>query len=695
MAPCKFDIVKAREAHRMDPHCLDVKRLLRDKMFARTYGLHAILQQRFHDAIKTTLQPEVIRENFQSVSTYDELITIADYGVDTTVHESFQPNQGYNCPTYPDTIADPTIIVDHLYKLHDSGQFLMLPLDLVRTLCREERLDFNTSPFSITRKSYDPETGDPRGRLVFNFSHNGPNHPDKKLSLASRYGDISPPQIGNICQLIQNAHSIFHSSSNTLIAIRRDIKAAFNHMRYGVRSTLLCAAQVLVGDVMYCVFPSVAVMGDQVVNSCFNQVSRAIDESLSSSLALSTGSSLSISTVATDDIIAIGPPSLMSSVKDEIGLLVGDGRKPGLCSSISAILTDKDLQGECIVILGWLFSIPNKTFCPNSITYAKLVYCMFVVVGTDPKPGQSITVGELMLVGAHAMRAANALIALIDYSRGFLHNTRGSSDPDSVVYLTHRTCEDIRFWRLLLTMAIKDARVLFCRTSSPLFRMHLPTDTALCNRDTRSIDHADVIAYSDACTGSLTEDLPPGLGGYIPGIGYFGIDCEPLRYIATLDGVLAETSINILELLALITTASLTIQLHIQQHGTARGCHFHIFCDNISAIAKARTHRSEHPIYTYLLHLLSYVQLHHGCTVGSSFHPGILNTIADAASRCFRVPNGQYLYNQYLRRLPRYQPSVGCIRGISKILLSSKPNVLLLPVPTLIGLEQVTSTDFL
>jgi hypothetical protein len=133
------------------------------------------------------------------------------------------------------------------------------------------------------------------------------------------------------------------------------------------------------------------------------QVSIAIDETLDAHISGLTGSPLPLSTVATDDIIAVGPPGLIDAVYDKIGLLVADGRQPGLCSSVSAIKPEKDLRGHCIVILGWLFDVPNRMVWPNYLTFAKLVYCMFVLPGSEPRPGQPISVGTLMLMGAHAM----------------------------------------------------------------------------------------------------------------------------------------------------------------------------------------------------------------------------------------------------------------------------------------------------
>ena len=686
MAPCKFNITKARAAHQLDPKCLNANIIISDSKFATEHGLRALLERKFISAEATALQSDVINKQFQSVSSFFHLQSIAVKGVQTSTYPTFTPNQGIDCPTYPDSIADPDILIDLLKKLHDRGQFTILPLSLIQELATNEHLLLHVSPAFIAKKQDDD-----RGRLVFNYSHDGPNHPAKKDLLEAHYGKISPPQLGTICQLIENAHTLYKKSKIPFEAIRRDIAGAFHCMRYSPDSSLLCASQVTINNITYGIISSVALMGDQDVNSCFNQVSIAINESLATSITSFTGSTLPLSTVATDDIIAVGPPSLIDAVHDQIGLLVGDGRQPGLCSSTSAIKQEKDLRGQCIVILGWLFNPHWQTVCPNYLTFAKIVFCIFVLCGRNPKPGQPILVGDLMLIAAHVMRASNVITPMLSFSRSFLANIRGSTDPSATVYLTTRTCSDIMFWRSMLTMAFEDSRVLFCRTSTPLLRMRLPTDTLLESRDTRSIRKADLIAYSDACTGSITDMSSPGLGGYVPGYGWFGNSYEELRYVITSIGTREDTSINILEFLALIITATLTIQLYTKMHGLARGCHFHIYCDNNTAISRARTHRSNHPIYSYLLYLLSYIQLQNGCTVGTSYHPGRLNIVADAASRSFRVTEGVQIYNKYLKHLPQFHPSRPCILGISRILSSLQHNVLQLPAPTPISLVPTTS----
>lgn len=162
-------------------------------------------------------------------------------------------------------------------------------------------------------------------------------------------------------------------------AIRRDIEGLFHHLRYSWESSLSCIGQIVTTDLLYGVMSSVAVMDDQTVNYSFT--------------------SLPLSTVATDDIIAVGPPSFTDSVDNQIGLIGGDGRRSELCSSESAIKPEKDLRGNCIVMLGWLFDVSHLTAWPNYLTFAKLVYCMFVVPEATPLPGDRTSVGDLMLMG--------------------------------------------------------------------------------------------------------------------------------------------------------------------------------------------------------------------------------------------------------------------------------------------------------
>jgi hypothetical protein len=40
-----------------------------------------------------------------------------------------------------------------------------------------------------------------------------------------------------------------------------------------------------------------------------------------------------------------------------MGLIIGDGREPGICSTTSAIQVRKDICEEVLEVLGWLFDV--------------------------------------------------------------------------------------------------------------------------------------------------------------------------------------------------------------------------------------------------------------------------------------------------------------------------------------------------
>jgi hypothetical protein len=518
--------------------------------------------------------------------------------------------------------------------------------------------------------------------------------------LPDKFGKINSPQLGVICQLVENAHVLFPRSRHRLQGLRRDIDGAFHRMLYSIRSSLLCATQILFAGVLYAIFSTVALMGDQDVNYGFNQVTVALAEEVSRFVTVQTGSDLSLSSAYVDDLIAVGDPEFLDLVHDKMGSLVGDGRAPGLCSAVSAINESKDIRGNIFEALGWLFDVPLKSVHPNYLTYAKLVYYFFTAIGEFPFAGQRVSVRILMVMGAHAMRSANVLTALLGHSRSFHHNIRGNCDPSSYVYLNQNTVNDIMLWRALLRLSFSDARVLRAPTYSPLLIMKMSPDEPLSARGERSISRANIWGYSDACTGtggnlqSTSETNFCGVGGYIPGFAWFGERLSELSIMCIGSSESVDTNINILELFALLTTATLAIQ-HLQSLQSSTGCHIHIYCDNMSAISKCRTRRSNHPVYTYLLHLLSLLQLRNRCTVGTSFLKGKDNIVADAASRTFMVPQAALIYSRHLSHLPYHKLSRTSICDIQNQLLTSPRAAFKPHLPKPISLVKSTFLNFL
>jgi hypothetical protein len=344
-------------------------------------------------------------------------------------------------------------------------------------------------------------------------------------------------------------------------------------MRYSPRSSLLCATQVLFQGVLYAIFSTVALMGDQDVNHAFNQVTVALDEKVSRFITEQTRSPLPLSSAYVGDLVASSESYFLDLVHDKMRSLVGDCRAPGLCFAESAINLSKDIRGTLVEALGWLFDVPLKSVHPKYLTFAKLVYYFFTAIGAVPFAGLRVSVRILMVMGDYAMRAANVLTA------GTV-GTAGSGVNSN-----------------------------FC-----------------------------------------------GVGDYIPGFAWFGERLSELSIMCIGSARFTDTNINVLDLFALLTAATLAIE-QLQSMQSSVGCHVHIYCDNVSAISKCRTHRSNHPVYTYLLHLLSLLQLRNRCTIGTSFLKGKENVVADAASRTFLVPRATVIYNRHLAQLPYHRLS--------------------------------------
>lgn len=135
-----------------------------------------------------------------------------------------------------------------------------------------------------------------------------------------------------------------------------------------------------------------------------------------------------------------------------------------------------------------------------------------------------------------------------------------------------------------------------------------------------SIQRATIFGYFDACTGQLQGLLQDMMTHFreLEDIAWFGLHLSAFTSMVSGIDTFSDTNINILKLLALHTTATLAVE-QLQSTQSSSGAHIHIYCDNISAISKYRTQRSNHPVYTYLFHLLVQLQLRNWCTIGTSY----------------------------------------------------------------------------
>jgi len=648
----EFDMPAAVRQVLLNPKTVVLSRIRTDTATARSRGLTAILKEAADTMRAGSLTPHAFIANHPDCTFNGHLAKMADNGVSTAGGPGFVPNDGIGAPTYPDSVADNRVILYLLSKGHAVGRFLILPTELFAELAAAEGLHFHVSPAFVVKKR-DSNTG----RLVINYSHAGPNFDAKPIALTDELGPIKPPQYADICRLLLNAKKVFPGQE--IYGLRRDIDAAYNRLLYDVRSALTCAFSVMVEGKPHIVTPIVCMMGDQQVNFDFDQVSKAIAEVLAVKAHELSFSDLPLTTVATDDIIAIGGKAFIAAISRFIAVTVGSSEAPGLLGT-DAIAVGKDLFGSAIEILGWVFDCRDDTIAPNPLTMAKLLALFFTTLGPKPTAGQRISLPLLQRIASHAIRTANVVTAMLPYSRSFSAATAHCSRR-GYAFLTKSCVHDIFQWRRLLADAVLDMRILTCPVSTPPIRQKLSKGESVAEHQTRAAAAASVFAYSDAATGTSDNGVPM-LGGVTLDDRWFHLTLPPSTNTATdLRGGTIDADINIHEATALTLTAIMGVAKlnkdFPQASSPAARRHLHIYCDNTTAVSLMRTNRAHLPILSLLLCILTHLQVHHKCLITVGHIAGLRNTIADAASRDFAVPNGAEIRQYLLQSASQWTPS--------------------------------------
>jgi hypothetical protein len=647
------------------PRSIDLDMIIADTAKVNEIGLTALFA-----LTSDRLSPYSLKSNSQlfiarypGVSTNPSLARLDVEGLTTEGGPDFVPNNGVDPPHYPPSVADDRVICYNLAKGHKSGKYIILPADVFAAAAAKENLSFHVSPAFIVKKR---ETT--TGRLVIDYSNSGPNFEAKPVQLATVLGPIKPPQYADVCRLLINAKLLFPGQE--IYALRRDVDGAYNRLLYNLKSALLCAFNVSAGGQKFTAIPISCMFGDQQVNFEFDQVSRAIAEVIAVRAHELTLSTLPLTTVCTDDIIAIGSGAFIDAISQFIGETVGTGSMAGLLG-LDAIALAKDLRGTFIEILGWMFDCQSETLAPNAFTTAKLINIFYSSVGQTPYPGQPIPLAQLQRMSAHAIRAADVVTAMLPFSRSFAAATVGVK-PHTNAYLTRTNVHDIMQWRAILSLAVDDVNVLTSPVYAPDIKKRLSPEETDAQRDQRAAAHATLIAYSDAATGTALDGAPM-LGGFIPDHAWFHLTLPPeANSVTDLRQNERRSDINVHEFTALILTAILGVQIITSSpQYLNKNRHLHIWCDNTSAVFRARSNRSHLPIYSLLLTILAYIQVKYQCFITVGHIKGALNIFGDATSRNFQVPRGDEI-RQMLSTLGQWRPSSDLVKLILDGCSSSK-----------------------
>jgi hypothetical protein len=142
-----------------------------------------------------------------------------------------------------------------------------------------------------------------------------------------------------------------------------------------------------------------------------------------------------------------------------------------------------------------------------------------------------------------------------------------------------------------------------------------------------------------------------GIGIVAPGFLWDLFEIEDTTYFS--NGRATPLNNNIFEFVACLTAFVAIAVLNRTKRDARDGLHVHVHTDNTSALAWMRKQRAESVFHTFLLRLMCDLQVLLRASVTISHIPGLVNRHADAASRNFKVPDGESLRQEIEAAAPR------------------------------------------
>ena len=280
-------------------------------------------------------------------------------------------------------------------------------------------------------------------------------------------------------------------------------------------------------------------------------------------------------------------------------------------------------MGQIIDAIGYRADTVNWRIGPSAKAVRKLFHVFFVEFPDTLTAGDRVSVRQLQRVSAYAIRYSATIVPMRPFSMAFSNNFRGASmHKNAKRRLTNATIADLNMWRTILAAVFEKPMWLSVPTAWPI-------ETARCL--TEGSSRADIIVYADA---QVTDG---GLGIYIPNTSWaYAQMCQ-----MTMDdnGRSVPLSNNAAECTADVLAAVAAIEC-VAKNRPIRGAHIHIRTDNESAVAWINRGRAPGSYQNFLMIFVCMLQIELEVLITASHVPGHENTIADAISRRFQVPNG-------------------------------------------------------
>ena len=547
-------------------------------------------------------------------------------GSSVLLHSTFQPSLAL--PPPPSTPGVALAIELLARKDHAAGRCLILPASEAITWATAESLPLHLSYAFIVRK-----TDSPLGRLVIDYSRQGPNHPDKKADLAAEWGSISYPRISDYCATLLAVSQRF--PGQPLLAVKTDFDAWYKHIRVNPYACPLLAYVIYLEDQPHVVIPLTEVFGSQDSNYHSNFGGSCIYAHMRARAWQRFGGD--IGHLYSDDHVAWVPARQAST---EFGAIANIADAAAGAETIQSTKTTIASVVDCI---GARFDATSLEVSPTPTLFLKLICLLFLETPISLKVGNLVSVRWLQRLSSYMILASDFIIPLRAFSRGAAHNTAGRENRRSVP-LEANTFIDLLFWRAVLTYSCYDARWLIQPVAiPPLFRE--PADESPEARCARQAASADILLYSDACKDPTRR-----------GLGFLVADRHdrPLLWggLMLTPDALPFADINFLECLAAVLALDAATTLPLDLPSSLPLLHIHQYTDNTSTLSWLTSFRSRSPHHSFLLQLTSHLQIQRRCVVTRAHLKGELNTIADAISRDFQCPNGSQC-SKILSTVPR------------------------------------------
>ena len=594
----------------------------------RKVGLTVYIKSMQSDLIKRrmVLTQSQIGKYFDDNEADNKRLLALSQGCSQTPHGEFIPNNGEKVIErrigyFP--MMSQTIMI-HLADEHRKGLSVVISLNEARVMCENENLTLHVSEMFMREKQDAP-----LGRPIPDYSFNRYGPPmaseEHKMFLAKEWGTIQHQSIVDICKSMRAART--HANGRKVFGARTDLRTAFAKILINADEATLMAKLVTMngpdGKGPMIAIPLVNQWGSQVAGYAFDVITRILRKR----------AQIRVEVVGLYVIMYVDDHlffAVLQVVELEVREFMADARQ---LLGVEAVNEAKNVLGECIDAIGWRCDCRDWTVAPSARAIAKLVNLFFNELPQELTTDTKITVKSIMRMSSYAIRYALAILPMRPYTSSFAQNMRGSyHSVMDMRRLLARTIADIQMWRSVLSMMFNDASILKVPIEWPIAE-------ASNGFDDDGVG-ADIVVYTDA------QKTHGGMGVYIPNNVWMAAEITSHQYFVNEKSV--EIDINIYEYIAVLLGMIVAIRALRIIHGDngARLKRIHIFTDNSSCISWIRSRRSQSVTHAILMQLTTIIQLEYSFILTISHIPGVQNTVADAISRRFEVPDGHRIREQ-------------------------------------------------